>query len=286
MAPIADLSTLINKVSGGGGGTRETIFLFKTNRVAGATASVLVTGRLNSLWRMDGTPQGGDVPTSAAIPDNTTNGSLKQTSNTSGYEKFIYSYCMSSLNAASFILYDRLMHCGGLSGTVTTAQTVQGDPASPGLTRYNTNSTCVGNMIMVEIYTALGTTQRTITASYTNQAGTANQTTIATPIGSANFNNAYRAFFLPLADGDTGVQAVKDVTISASTGGPGNFGVSIVRPLAMIGTMETGGTGFRDFTVGLPGLPEVESGACLAMLVIPSNNANYECYGGLSLVES
>ena len=184
MTAITDLSDLINKVSGGGAGTRENLFFFKNDRIAGSRISGMPTGRLHSLWSYEGLPSAGATPTSAAIPDNTTTGGLKQASNTSGYEKFLYQFCMGGLYPGSFIVYDRLMHCGGLSGTVTTAQTVQGSPASVSLTRYNTNSTCVGNMIMVEIYTGIGATARTITASYTNQAGTANQTTVATTIGS------------------------------------------------------------------------------------------------------
>lgn len=286
MAAITDLSTLINKLSGGGGGTREAMFFFKNNRIAGSAITGLPTGRLHSLWRYDGVPTAGDIPTSAAIPDNSTTGALKQGSNTSGYEKFLYSFCVTGLYAGSFIVYDRLMHCGGLSGTVTTAQTVQGDPASPALTRYNTNSTCVGNMIMVEVYTTIGSTARTITASYTNQAGTSGQTSVATTIGSTGFNGQSRAIILPLAAGDTGVQAVKEVTLSASTGTAGNFGVSIIRPLAITGFADSGGSGFRDFTVSLPGIPEVETGACLSFLHQVTNSAANEIYGCVGLVES
>lgn len=284
MAAIADLSTLINKVSGGG--VTETLFFNKNQRINTTNISSMANGRLHSLWRFDGYPSGGAIPTSAAIPDNTTTGSLKQASNTTGYEKFIYSFCVGGLYAGNFLLYDRLMHCGGLVADITSEQTVQGDPASPGLTRYNTNSTCIGNMILVEVYTALGVTTRSITASYTNQDGTAGQTTVAMQIGGSGYNNVSRAMLLPLAAGDTGVQAVKSVTLSASTGGPGNFGVSIIRPLAMIGTIETGGSGFRDFTVGLPGLPKVENGACLALLTVVGNTTANDIYGGLSLVES
>ena len=59
------------------------------------------------------------------------------------------------------VLYDRLLHIGGLNATTTAAQTVGGS-----LSRYTGGA---GNQIWVEIYTQIGTTATTITANYTNQ---------------------------------------------------------------------------------------------------------------------
>lgn len=286
MGSITDLSSLINKVSGGGSGTREQIWWHKTQRIAGVTATTPTSGRLHSLWRYDGQPSGGAVPTSIATCDNTLDGGLKQASNTAGFQKYMYQFGVTPLSPATFILYDRLLHIGGLSGTTTTAQTVQGATPSVTLTRYNTNATSVGNLILVEIYTAIGATATTITASYTNQDGTASRTTQATTFGGTTYNAATRAILLPLQSGDTGVQVVKDVTVLASTGTAGNFGVSIIRPLAICGSGIAGVSGFRDFTVSLPGIPEVISGACLAMLMVPNASAINELLGCVSLVEA
>jgi hypothetical protein len=286
MGALTDLSDLINRASGGGGGTRESLFFFKNVRINGTAATAPIQGRLHSLWTFDGFPSGGAVPTTAIIPDNTTQGALKQGSNTSGFHKYIYQMGTTALLGATFILYDRLFQEGGFSGTTTTAQSVQGNPATPALTRYNTNATCVGNMILVEIHTAVGATATTITASYTNQAGTTGRTTIATTFGGAGNNTQSRAFLLPLAAGDTGVQAVESVTVLASTLTAGNFAVSIIRPLAMCGAGAPGLGAFRDFTVSLPGIPEVVDGACLGLLYLSSTTTANEVFGCVSLVEA
>ena len=286
MGALADLSDLVNRVSGGGAATREALFFHKTPRINGTAATAPIQGRLHSLWTFDGYPSGGAVPTTAIIPDNTTQGALKQGSNSSGYQKYLYQFGVTALLGSTFILYDRLFQEGGFSGTTTTAQQVQGNPASPALTRYSTNATCVGNMILVEIHTAIGATATTITASYTNQAGTTGRTTIATTFGGTANNTQSRAFLLPLAAGDTGVQAVESVTVLATTGTAGNFAVSIIRPLAISGVGGPGLGGFRDFTVSLPGIPEVADGACLGLLYLSSSTTTNEMFGCVSLVEA
>jgi hypothetical protein len=286
MGALTDLSDLVNRLSGGGLGTREQMFFHKTPRINGTAATAPIQGRLHTLWTFDGCPSGGAVPSTAIIPTNTTQGALKQGSNTSGFQKYLYQFGVTALFGSTFIIYDRLFQEGGFSGTTTTAQQVQGNPASPAITRYNTNSTCVGNMILVEIHTAVGGTATTITASYTNQAGTTGRTTIAATFGGAGNNSQSRAILLPLAAGDTGVQAVESVTVLATTGTAGNFAVSIIHPLAIAGAGGPGLPGFRDFTVSLPGIPEVVDGACLALLYLSNITTANEVFGCASLVEA
>jgi hypothetical protein len=284
MAAITDLSDLINRYTGGNGGSPETIWWNKGPRVGGATTTV-IGGRLTSLWQYDGTPGAGVAPTSGEIPTLATAGALPFTNPSGGRQKWLTQFWGGALAGNGFVmLYDRLYHIGGLSGTTTTAQTVQGSPASPALTRYTDG---VGNRIFVEIYTLVGATATTITASYTNSAGTPGRTTTATAFGGTNLREVQRMIQLPLQSGDKGVQSVQSVTVLATTATAGNFGVTIARPLAFLNCAEPGLYGFRDFAVGLPGIPEIKTDACLALAVIPKSTTVPEfALCGITMVEA
>ena len=215
MTAITDLSDLVNRMTGGNSGTPENLFFHKAARVAGVTADATIAGRPASLWRYDGQPSAGITPTTGAIPDNTTDGGLKQADPGGGRQKWLVSAGAMSLSAGSLILYDRLFHEGGLSGTTTTAQDVQTTTPSPALTRY-TNG--VGNLAWIEIYTIIGTTATTVTMNYVDQDGNTAVTSPATTIGGTGFREVSRVIFLPLAAGDSGVRAVESVDLLATTG--------------------------------------------------------------------
>jgi hypothetical protein len=154
MTALADLSDVLNRMTGGNSGTPENIWWHKQARVAGVAATAPIAGRPASLWTYDGQPSGGVAPTTVAVPDNTTTGGLKQTDPGGGREKWLIGGAVTGSVPGELILYDRLLHIGGLSGTVTTAQTVGGS-----LTRYTDG---VGNMVWAEIYTIIGASSTTI----------------------------------------------------------------------------------------------------------------------------
>ena len=277
MPALTDLSDIINRVTGGADGTPEHLFFWKDARIGAAAAPALIAGRLASLWQYNGFPAGGAVPGAAAAPTNVTVGSLLQNNAGNNREKWLLGMVASSLSIGSIILYDRLLHNGGLSGTVITAQTVGGT-----LTR---NTGGLGNQIWVEIYTAIGATATTITASYTNEAGASGRTTIATAIGGTGFREATRIIPLPLAGGDRGVRSVASVTLAATTGTVGNFGVTIARPLAVIPMSIVGAGSVRDFISGLPSIIKIGSGACLVFAWMPNTTTAPQIFGSLHFVE-
>ena len=266
MTALASLSDVVNRLTGGNSGTPQHIFSFLSGRVQGAAPTVPVIGTLYSLWRHDQTDgANGSIPTTAAACNKATVGALPVANPGGGRQQWLLGVEGILNSSGAVVLYDRLLHKGGLSGTVTTAQTVGGT-----LSRYNTNATCVGNQIWVEVYTALGSTATTITASYTNQAGTAGRTTRAAAIGGTGRLGQCTLIPLALADGDTGVQAVASVTLAGTTATAGNFGVTIVRPLAFGGSNLAGNVFSRDLITGLPTVPEVLSDACLAWAFLPN----------------
>ena len=282
MAAITDLSDLINRQTGGNSGSPENIFFHKVGRSAGAAATALVAGRSASLWRYDGMPAGGAVPTVAAIPDRTTQGALPFTAPGGSREKWLIGAAIASQVSGVYLLYDRLFHIGGLSGTSTADQTVQGGTLSPALPR---NTGGAGNMAWYEVYTAIGATSTTLTMTYTNQAGTAAKTSTIN-IGATGFNAISRAQRIPLAAGDTGIRAIEKVKLTASTATAGNFGITIAQPLAWIPVGAAGVMGWRDYTTGLPGIPAVHPDACLALMFVPSAVTAPEFFGSLAFVEA
>lgn len=277
MAALTDLSDLINRATGGNSGTPQNVFFHKVARVAGAAATAPIAGRWASLWTYDGHPAGGSAPGAVAAPTNATTGALPFTSPGGGRESHLTQVWATGLVAGTLLLYDRLLHISGLSGTTTTAQTVGGT-----LTRHTGGA---GNFAFIEVYTIIGTTGTTVTMEYTNQAGTTSRVSTATGIGATGFREVTRAIMMPLQAGDTGIQAVANIDLLATTGTAGNIGLTVGHPIAYCGIGAAGAPGWRDFVTGLPGIPVIESGACLALLWSPSTTTAPEVFGGYAIVE-
>lgn len=285
MAALISLSDIVNRLTGGNNGTPEHLWFFKDARLQGGTApGAPVAQRLHSLWTWAGHPSGADsatFPTTAANPDNTTQGTLKQTNPGGSRQKWLLGTEAGATAVGAIILYDRLLHSGGLDGTNITAQTVGGT-----LSRYTTSTEATGNQIWVEIYQDVGVTATTIQASYTNAAGTTGRTTTLTTFGGTGWKEANRIIPLSLQAGDSGVQAVASVTVTATTGTVGNFGVTIARPLVMIPVTQAGSSFIRDGIAGVPAVPEIKTNAALAIAFWANTTTIPQIFGGIHMIES
>lgn len=253
MGALTGLDDLINRATGGAAQAPQHIWYHKSS------SNVNIAQYFGSMWGVEGMRWGaGATPSSAAVPDNTTPGGILQTDPTGGRQLWMTSYQGKVTGTGYMVFYDRLLHCGGLDGNVNTSQTVGGS-----ITRY-TNG--LGNYILAENYSSVGNSSSTITGSYTNQAGTPGCTIpVATNyvIGSNSINAfPFGAMPLPLASGDTGVQALASVTLTNATGSVGNWGVSIIHPLVMIPCCTTGGGYVLDYTEWIP---EIPVDACIGM---------------------
>lgn len=277
MAAIASLSDLVNRMTGGSNGTPENLWVYKNGNINGTAASVTL-GRWNSMWLWDGIPGGGSAPGAGSIPTNATTGAIVQTDPGGGRTKYLVGGGGFTNVSGAFVLYDRLYHHSGFSGTTTTAQ----NATAAALTR---NTGGVGNQIWVEIYTNIGATATTITASYTNQAGTSGRTTLSRSIGASTFLEASKAFQLPLAGGDTGVQSVQSVTLAATTGTAGNFGVTIARPLALVAQPVANCGVWQSFMDGMQ-MPAIDTGACLSLLWMAGTSGTTEMTASFAFVEA
>jgi len=217
---IADKASLFAKMAA----PDQRLWYFKQGQMTAGTIYDFANPNMNPV----ATP-----PTTAVVCDNTLNTPglaqcIGQTNPAANALRLIGATLGASLGLDdnSLILYDRLVHQGGLDATSIAAQTT--NLPTPALTRYTDG---VGVWILVTVWTLVGTTATTITASYTNQAGTAGRTTVATAFGGTGFREFGRGILLPLQAGDTGVKSVESVTLAASTTTAGNFGVALIKPL-------------------------------------------------------
>lgn len=260
MPQINSISDIVNRITGGNNGTPQVIDWFKDGRVpTGGVATTPVVGRWTSLWQYIGCPSNGIAPSggTALIPDNTTDGSLKQISPTGGLQQWLLGIGATSLTTGTLLLYDRLLHIGNLSAVLTGSQNIGGS-----ITRYTDGQ---GNQIWLEIYTQIGASGTTVSAIYTNQMGTAGNTTQSILIGNTGYREPQRVIPLCLGSGDTGVQSVTSVKLASTTGTAGNFGVNIVHPLCYVNISLVGIATLRDLITGLPAVVEIKPGACLAL---------------------
>lgn len=205
---------------------------------ARASIGTTVAGVEASFWRGTGLPLQGAIPAAAAACSASTTGAMPLALRSGSEVRRLVHFSISAATANQVIyLQDRLGHMGGLSGTVTTAQTV------------NLNLSSLGNNVSVrkgssdyqdvtwylEWYTATGSTAATPTVNVTYADDTTgncniwNRGTTALPASVA----AARRYMIISATGK-GIKAVNTVTLSATTGTAGSFGVTAVRNIATL----------------------------------------------------
>ena len=262
---IVDWSRLIELSTSA---TAELVSGFIHPRTAGTAAAATVVGQWTTLRRYDRFPNstGSFTPGASAALTNSNNGAWRFTPPATGANKRISLVTLGLLNSGVFFLYDRLNESGGLNGTTPVSPTAQTtNLPTAALTRYTSG---VGVQPWVDIWTAVGTTARTLSLnSYTDDAGNSGQVGPARTFGSAGWNNQDRTLRMPIAAGDRGVRAVANLMLSASTGTAGNYGVSLKYPIVTI-PCAAAGIGVTYSFVMKSGGPfglGVDSDACLCM---------------------
>lgn len=183
------------------------------------------------------------------------------------------------------MLVDMQGYYPGISLNSATAQTLVGTPTL----RY-TNG--VGVRAFLSVTTASGATAHNIAMSYTNQAGTAGRALPVTVSATASAivshiphsgtaANNYGPF-LPLAGGDSGIQSVQSVTVSAASGA-GVASLVLARPICVLPLTTSGVAVERDLVNQLPSLPRIIDGACLTWLYFAGGTtaASTNFYGSI-----
>ena len=250
---------------------------FQTSSITGSSL-----GRPNAAWRF--TLPAAAIPTTSVAVDKTSDNAIGPIPDAGGGRLQILGgrFNTSGTGGATVTPVDLLNVSGGLSGIVTTEQTTNLPTAA--LTRHTTGE---GVMAGLVIYSTPGTTATTVTIRYTNQAGTANQVSTATSFGGTGFREVGRIIPIPLAAGDTGVRSVEGVTVTATTGTAGNFGVCLFKPLMVFSLDSTTGTMPIDAVSSggsIGSLAEFDDDACLSFLV--ATPVSQSVNGALLLAEA
>lgn len=248
-----------------------------------ASLSNAAAGQYHSLWRATGQPGQGAIPGAAATCDHTLTGAMsfsQQTSPATSYGGWANAACSNS--AVTIEIHDRLMHMGGLSGTLATAQTVNLDLnanlASVNLDARKGDANFSDVQWWLEWYTDTGGTAVTATVAVTYNDGTSGN---LTGISLAATRRASLMIplngYIPAAAGKY-IRDVDTVTLSATTGSAGSFGVTATRPrmtlpLPLANKMEI-------FDWAALGLPEIFNSSCLFPIQLASTTTTGTVRGG------
>lgn len=238
------------------------------------TTANLSAGQMASLYRVGGAlPSQPAIPSAAELPTKALTFNFNNP--TGGRKTYLDVMNLRSTLAGIVSLYDRLFHRGGLSGIVTTAQDVSSEalltfPARGGVAA----SECEW---FLEWYADTGSTATTanVAVTYTDSS----TGSISATMGATTRNA--RLIRLDPAAGKV-IASVQSVTLAASTGSAGNFGVTCGRIIAgataIIPLVNMG-----DKAEAI--LEEIPDDACLWQVVDLSTTSPGEVRGEYTLIQ-
>lgn len=228
------------------------------------------TGVPGAIATPDAASSGGTSYTSA------TAGALPFTAPVGGQTTYLLNFNATSTVAGSLYLVDRLWACRNLTGTLGATTAVVG---MSDITRYNSG---VGAEIWFWAIAGGAYTAGDITVSYTNSAGVSGRTcTINIGTGSATPFTAGQCFVGGLQAGDTGVRSVQSVTNTSASFSSG--GLIIARRLV---TAPSANNCVGVSMDGLrTGLQQIDSNACLGMILLCTTTITGYWTGNIQLVQ-
>jgi len=179
-----------------------------------AVTGTLVAGRPHTQWYTGGIPGAGVACTAGIngeILTSPVSGQIPFTNPVSG-SSYLARFAGQAAQAGQLLLIDKIWVNSGIDITLTSLQSITGAqiPARDA-TGTNTGYQVLG---AVEVSTTTGAGTPTLTLAYTNTAG---QAKTATNVVSTLASSIAGTFYpIGLAAGDTGIQAVTGVTLSAT----------------------------------------------------------------------
>lgn len=242
------------------------------NRITWDKASLgtQVVGQYCSLWRATGVPAQGAIPAAAAYCTKALTGAIGFDNQTVPATSYLaYHTLLCSGANANLEIHDRLAHMGGLNGTLLTAQTVGIDLSTinaggpvPAARLGDANYSDV--MWFLEWYTATGATASNATVNVTYNDGTTGNLAVIAIGGTAIAASQCRQL-VPAVNGKF-IRGVNSVTLSASTGTAGSFGVTATRQRASMSVPIA--NRLEVFDWAQLGLPEIPNDSCLAGMLL------------------
>ncbi|CAN5813259.1 hypothetical protein BH20PSE1_BH20PSE1_00920 [soil metagenome] len=224
-----------------------------------------VASAIHSLWTAAGEPgvgTFGGTPLAARACSNSTTGAIKFTNPTPPDTlHMLTAWLSSTIAAGTFHLMDRLLDYATISFTSTSLQTLDNTVTLP---RYTAGA---GVRMFFEVTTGLGATPQTVTITYTNQAGTGSRVATLSPVvSSAAARVPQTGFFIPLADGDSGVRSVQSCQLGGSMGaGVGNL--TLCRPFFVMPITQANFPFLLNLATSFPLLQQLVDSQCLMLLI-------------------
>lgn len=230
-----------------------------------------------SLWRATGQPGQGAIPTTAAVCNDSLLGCIgfaQQTSPATSYLTILEA--VTSNASMTLEIHDRLMHMGGLSGTVATAQTVNLDLdanlATDDLDARKGDANYSDVQWWLEWYTATGSSVVNATVNVTYNDGTSGNLTAQSLAATRPASHMIPLNgLIPAADSGKYIRDVNTVTLSATTGTAGNFGVTATRYRAANFLALANARWTSDWAA--LGLPEITNNSCLFAIMLTSTTS-------------
>lgn len=188
---------------------------------------------------------------------------------------------------SQLMLVDMQGYYPGINMNLPTSQTLLGTPTL----RYASGAGIRASLVVTA---TTGATAHNLSMSYTNQAGTAGRTLPVTVSCTASAITPHITHagtgannygpFLPLASGDTGIQSVQSVQLSAASLA-GTAALVLYKPLMTIPLTTATIASERDFLNQIPSLPQIKDGACLTWLYFAgaATVASTNFYGSLEM---
>ena len=237
-----------------------------------------------SLWRATGQPGQGAIPTVVATCNNTTVGTIgfnQQTSPITSYGAYLE---IATSNFSTTVeLHDRLASMGGLNGTLTTAQSVNLD-LSTLLSTDNINvrkgdDNYSDVQWWLEWYTATGATAVTATIAVTYNDGTTGNLSALSLASSRPASHMIPInSLIPSAQSGKFIRGIVSVTLSATSGTAGNFGVTATRPRMTLSAPIANYKFIADWAQ--LGLPEIYNASAIFPIVLTPTTSTGTVRGG------
>lgn len=285
LSDLIRFSTLGDGVSPFGYSGRHFFWTDPSQRIQGGTtvAPTPTANKWISLRQFNNTyPGHGNIPSSTAEECNGGTQGAWPIPSTSGNAYWLVSAGACATTVGEFLIYDRIAHIGGFDATVTGRQEVAIDLSTmreiPGDTNRETLE------IWVEIYTQIGATARTLNIFCTDSTDAT--FTVSTTIGGTGSRDATAMLSTNFKrQAVTGLKTISELELLVgSTGTGGNYGLTVVKPIARI-PAQTNIWNYISFTRGIDPQQQIDSNAHLAWAFesVAASAANFQ--GFMHIVE-
>lgn len=249
-----------------------------------ASISAQTANSYCSLWRATGQPGQGAIPTVVATCNNTTVGTIgfnQQTSPSTSYGAYLE--IATGNTAMTMELHDRLANMGGLNGTLTTAQSVNLDLntllATDNIDTRKGDANYSDVQWWLEWYTATGVTAVTATIVVTYNDGTTGNLSVLSFAATRPASHMIPLnSLIPSAQSGKFIRGIVSVTLSATTGTAGNFGVTVTRPRMTLSSPFANFKFIADWAQ--LGLPEIYNSSAIFPIVLTTTTSTGTVRGG------